>query len=117
VEEAEPPRRAEAAAFCRAEVAAGRTYRFAFVDHDHAYRSVLDVCRELSRLVAPGGFCLFHDYLDARNYDPTNTEYGVFQAVRDGLEASAFEPYGIFGVTGLFRRRAAAGLFARLFRR
>jgi|PersoiStandDraft_1058852.scaffolds.fasta_scaffold44275_1 predicted O-methyltransferase YrrM len=94
----------EAAAFCREEVALGRTYDFVFIDHDHAYSSVLDVCREFGKLVAPGGFCLFHDYLDIRNYDPNNKDYGVFQAVRDGLQAAEFESWGIFGVTGLYRR-------------
>lgn len=94
-----------AAAFCRGEVALGRKYDFVFVDHDHGYQPVLDVCREFGKLVAPGGFCLFHDYLDARNYDPDNMEYGVFQAVRHGLLPDEFESWGIFGVTGLYRRR------------
>ena len=53
----------------------------------------------------PGAFCLFHDWLDARNFEPDEADYGVFGATRDGLDPAEFEFYGVFGVAGLFRRR------------
>lgn len=50
------------------------------------------------------GTCLFHDWLDARNFQPEEADYGVFGATRDGLDPSVFEFYGVFGVAGLYRR-------------
>ena len=46
-----------------------------------------------------------HDWLDARNFQPEEADYGVFGATRDGLDPAEFEFYGVFGVTGLYRRR------------
>lgn len=85
--------------------AAGERFAFAFIDHDHAYASVLPVCRALPELTLPGAFCLFHDWLDARNFQPDEADYGVFGATRDGLDPAEFEFYGVFGVAGLYRRR------------
>lgn len=95
---------ADAVTFCRDAVSEGRTFSLVFIDHDHGYDSVLGVCKSLLRLTAPGGFCLFHDWLDSRNYDPANPSYGVYQATRDGLEPE-MELYGVFGVAGLYRRK------------
>ena len=87
--------------------AAGERFAFAFIDHDHAYESVLPVCRELPDLTLPGAFCLFHDWLDARNFQPEEAGYGVFGATRDGLDPQEFVFYGVFGVAGLYRREAS----------
>ena len=95
----------DAQAYCVNAAAAGERFAFAFVDHDHAYASVLAVCRELPKLMLPGGFCLFHDWLDARNFEPEEAGYGVFGATRDGLDPAEFEFFGVFGVAGLYRRR------------
>jgi len=83
---------------------AGRQVEFAFVDHSHAYEPVLQVCRLLDRVIAPGGFVYFHDFNDARNHRE-NPDYGVFQAVMDGLSPEAFEFWGTYGCAGLYRRR------------
>lgn len=97
----------DAHAYCLKAAAAGERFAFAFIDHDHAYASVLEVCRELPGLTLPGAFCLFHDWLDARNFEPEDADYGVFGATRDGLDPREFPFYGVFGVAGLYRRRAA----------
>ncbi|MEO8195365.1 MAG: class I SAM-dependent methyltransferase [Thermoanaerobaculia bacterium] len=94
----------DAHAYCLEAIAAGERFAFAFIDHDHAYASVLPVCRELPNLMLPEGFCLFHDWLDARNFQPDEADYGVFGATRDGLAPQQFSFYGVFGVTGLYRR-------------
>lgn len=85
----------------------GKTFAFVFVDHSHAYKPVYQVCRELGRVVSPGGFCLFHDFNDARNRDSENEDYGVYQAVRDGLSPTEFEFYGIYGCAALYRARSS----------
>lgn len=95
----------DAVLFCLEAAQSGKSYDFVFIDYDHSYASVLSVCRTLGKITAPGGFCLFHDWLDSRNYDPENKDYGVFQAVRDGLNQKVLQFYGVFGVAGLYRRR------------
>lgn len=95
----------EAATYCRELAGERRKFDLVFVDHSHAYEAVLEVCRELETVVSPGGFCLFHDYNDSRNIDPAETDYGVSQAVADGLSQNVFEFYGIFGCCALFRAR------------
>lgn len=78
-------------------------FGFVFVDHSHAYASVFEVCRELVNVTAAGGYCLFHDFNDPRNSNPDYPEYGVYQAVFDGLDHTRFEFCGIYGCTGLYR--------------
>ena len=95
----------EAAEYCRGLRQAGRTFGFAFIDHAHTYEAVRDVCRHLGGVIMPGGFALFHDYKTRRNADPSDTDYGVPQGIRDGLDAGEFEFYGIFGASALYRRR------------
>jgi len=74
-------------------------FGFSFVDHSHAYQPVHDVCQVLPLVLSSGAFVLFHDWNDERNgNDP---DYGVHQAVADGLEG--FEFWGCFGCMGLFR--------------
>lgn len=96
---------ADATELVRQAAAAGRQYGFVFIDHSHAYGPVHAVCQTLTEITLPGGFCLFHDFNDARNCDPNNQDYGVYQAVQAGLDLNRFEFYGIFGCTGLYRAR------------
>lgn len=96
-------RSAEAVLAVREHAANRRQFAFVFVDHSHAYAPVYEVCRALDLIVAPGGFCLFHDFNDSRNRDPKNEDYSVFQAVGDGLDKRRFEFYGIYGCSGLYR--------------
>lgn len=88
--------------------AKGREFSFAFIDHAHLYVPMRDACRMLKPLIVDGGFCLFHDYNDPRNQDPPGTGFGVGLAVQKYLDPAAFEFYGIYGCTGLFRRRPRA---------
>jgi SAM-dependent methyltransferase len=96
-------RSADAAMAVREHAANQRQFGLVFIDHSHAYGPVYEVCQALDRVVAPGGFCLFHDFNDSRNRDPHDDDYRVFQAVRDGLNPQRFEFYGIYGCTGLYR--------------
>lgn len=92
----------EGAAEVRRLGAQQRQFGFAFVDHSHAYQPVREVCRELARVVVPRGFVLFHDYNDVRNGH--GGDYGVYQAVHDGLSPEEFQFYGVFGCAALYRR-------------
>jgi predicted O-methyltransferase YrrM len=100
----------DSAQVCRQLIRQRRRFDFVFIDHSHDYVPVLEVCQELKALVNPGGLCLFHDYNDSRNRAPDdqdygNDKYGVYQGVDHGLARGAFEFYGCFGCTGLFRAR------------
>jgi predicted O-methyltransferase YrrM len=77
---------------------------FAFIDHSHAYQHVYPVCLELKNIITTGGFCLFHDFNDARNKDSEDHDYGVYQAVIEGMKDNEFEFYGVYGCTALYRR-------------
>jgi predicted O-methyltransferase YrrM len=81
-----------------------RQFRFAFVDHSHRYEHVVDACHQLHRVVEVDGFALFHDYNDPRNAVESETDYGVYQGVMDGLRTDRWEFWGIYGCAGLFRR-------------
>lgn len=81
-----------------------KQFALVFVDPCHAYTHMLGVCRALPAVLANGGFCLFHDYNNPDNRDDARSDYGVYQAVHDGLDASRFTFCGIYGSTGLFRR-------------
>jgi SAM-dependent methyltransferase len=83
----------------------GARFGMVFVDHSHAYGPVYQVCRELGRIVDAGGFCLFHDFNDPRNYDLADVDHGVYQAVVDGLAPADFTFYGLYGCLALYRRR------------
>jgi predicted O-methyltransferase YrrM len=95
----------DATELCERLIGLGRRFGFVFVDHSHEYQPVLDACRLLDRLVASRALVLFHDLNDPRNNDPGNPDYGVSQAVVDGLPPDRFEPYGMFGCTALFRAK------------
>lgn len=81
-----------------------RQFAFAFVDHSHAYDHVLSACQPLHRVIAVGGFALFHDFNDPRNSLEESHDYGVYQGVMDGLRADRWAFWGIYGCSGLFRR-------------
>jgi cephalosporin hydroxylase len=82
-----------------------RKFQFIFIDHSHAYDPVFSVCRQLHNIIMPGGFCLFHDFNDVRNREPDQKNYGVYQAVLEGLDSKTFEFYGIYGCAGLYGTR------------
>jgi hypothetical protein len=84
---------------------ANRRFRFCFIDHSHRYEHVRTAAALLPGVLEPGAFCLWHDYNDPRNSSTECEDYGVYQGVRDGLDATKFEFWGIFGCTGLFRYR------------
>lgn len=90
---------------CRKLVDEGRLFDLVFIDHSHTYEDVTSVCKVLDDLVSPGGMCLFHDYNNEWNADPSNHNYGVWQAVQDHLSTELFEFYGSYGCSGLFRRK------------
>jgi predicted O-methyltransferase YrrM len=95
----------EASSEVRRRADRGARFGMVFVDHSHAYGPVYEVCRELRRIVMAGGFCLFHDFNDPRNYDLADEDYGVYQAVVDGLAPADFEFYGLYGCLALYRAR------------
>ena len=93
---------------CRTLIAEGRKFSFAFVDHSHAYSPMVTACERLPELLAPGSFCLFHDFNDPRNSSRTDlgeseAEYGVYAAVADALDPRRFDFHGVFGCCGLYR--------------
>lgn len=94
---------AEATAAVKDLAATGKKFAFVFIDHSHAYEAVYPVCQALSSVMLAGGFCLFHDFNDARNRDTADQAYGVYQAVLAGLDPALFEFWGIYGCTGLYR--------------
>jgi hypothetical protein len=96
----------DAVAFCQQFLGEKKRFAFAFVDHSHAYRDMLAICPLLPGLISGGGFCLFHDFNDPRNNDPSDSNYGVSRAIFDSLDRSSFSFYGIYGCTGLYRREA-----------
>jgi predicted O-methyltransferase YrrM len=81
-----------------------KRFAFIFVDHAHAYEPVCEVCRNLAAIIEPGGFCLFHDFNDIRNGDPTDQGHKVYQAVQECMDLSQITLYGIYGCCGLYRR-------------
>jgi hypothetical protein len=87
----------------------GRRFSLAFVDHSHAYEPMVLACQRLPKLLAPGSFCLFHDFNDPRNdshagVGESETRYGVYAAIQAALDPAQFEFYGIFGCCGLYRK-------------
>jgi predicted O-methyltransferase YrrM len=79
---------------------------FAFLDGDHSRRGVARDLRAIQGAVPTGGLILLHDYRDARNADPAELDYGVVDAVEQSWVAEECDLVGVFGCSGLFRRRA-----------
>jgi predicted O-methyltransferase YrrM len=65
-------------------IAAGRKFGMAFIDHWHGYDATYDAASRLHRLLLPGGFVVFHDFLDPANREPRHV-YKVYQAVMDTI--------------------------------
>jgi len=83
----------------------GGQFGFVFVDHWHGYDATYQAASRLCGLLKPGGYVLFHDFLDAGNSDP-NHVYGVYQAVLDTICLDReFEFVCNSGCCGLFRRK------------
>lgn len=82
----------------------GSSADFVFVDHCHEFEEAALTCALLDLIIPTSGMALFHDYYDSRNFDPDNLEYNVVKGIEAGLDFTRFEPLGIFGSTGLFRR-------------
>ena len=81
-----------------------KRFGFAFVDHWHGYDATREVAMRLGSVLNPGGFALFHDYINADNSDLDHV-YGVYQALLDSLAADPeWLFYGNFGCCGLWRR-------------
>lgn len=100
---------AEASAALDGMMASKQRFGLSFVDHSHTYEAVAQACRSLRLLIAPGGFVVFHDFVDRRNTRRRNVgdagdEYGVYAAVQDALPAMEFEFCGCYGCCGVFRR-------------
>jgi predicted O-methyltransferase YrrM len=93
---------------CRRLTDEGRRFGVVFVDHSQTYRDVLAICELLPGLLVAGGFVLFHDFNDRRNRLDASSDYGVFQAVQDGLPIDSFSFYGAFGCTALYRFAGSA---------
>ena len=94
----------DAPAFLDRIIAQGRMFGLVFVDHWHGYEATRDVAIRLPRLVAPGGFVMFHDYNDPSARDPSHP-HKVFQAVRDGLDKDMFQLCCVVASSAVFRRR------------
>jgi len=78
-------------------------YGFIFVDAGHGYKNTYATAMRVGKLLVPGGFALFHDYTDGRNFSKTSY-YRVYQAVNDALLVDGRFVYcGVFGCSALFR--------------
>lgn len=94
----------DAPAFLDRMIAQGHMFGLVFVDHWHSYEQTHAVAIRLPRLVAPGGFVMFHDYNDPAARDPSHP-HKVFQAVRDGLDKNMFQPCCVAASSAVFQRR------------
>ena len=99
----------DGATVCQKLIDEGKMFDFAFVDHSHAYEHVLSSCQALKHMLRTGSFALFHDFTDGRNTDTkgvgeSETEYGIFAAIKDAFSDGSFSFYGVCGCCGLFRR-------------
>jgi hypothetical protein len=83
--------------------AEGRRYGFIFIDHWHGYDLTVEAAQHLAKLLEPGGFVQFHDFVDPGNADPDHF-YGVFQAALDTVcKDRRFLFCGNYGCTAVFR--------------
>ena len=99
------PRPGDAAEQAERLIAEGRTFGFAFIDHDHAYEPTKVACRQLARLLSRGGYALFHDFNDERNRSDPGA-YGVHRAVSELAQDPGFRFLGVIGCSALARRIA-----------
>lgn len=96
-------KRSGATEYCEEMIQRGKKFDLIFVDHSHTYKDVLGVSKLFHLLCLNEGFVLYHDFYDSRNFDPSDKDYGVFQAVIEGLNPSQFTFLGIFGCIGMFQ--------------
>ncbi len=83
-----------------------RRFGLMFVDHWHGYEATRAAAAAAMDRLDPGGFLLFHDFLDPANRDLSHP-YGVYQAVAEVIMPSDdFTFYGNFGACGLFRKES-----------
>jgi predicted O-methyltransferase YrrM len=86
-------------ALLRQAVMREERYSAIFIDHDHGLDASKQACLLLPRLLAPGGFMLFHDFNDRLN---ETGEYGVYEAVRGMLlDNPRLALYGVPGCCAL----------------
>ncbi len=80
-----------------------RKYGFIFIDHWHGYQATVEAAELAKRLLAPGGYVMFHDFLDPGNANRRHV-YGVYQAVLDTIvDDKRFEFAGTSGCCAIFR--------------
>jgi predicted O-methyltransferase YrrM len=83
--------------------AEGRRASFMFIDHWHGYKETFEAAERAKDILSPGGFVLFHDFLDPGNAQPGHP-YGVYQAVIDSFaNDNRIQFNGLFGSTALFQ--------------
>jgi predicted O-methyltransferase YrrM len=83
--------------------AEGRKAGFMFVDHWHGYKETFEAAERAKDVLLPGGFILFHDFLDPGNTQAAHP-YGVYQAVLDSFGGDDRMQFsGLFGSTALFK--------------
>jgi predicted O-methyltransferase YrrM len=83
--------------------AQGRKVGFMFIDHWHGYNETFEAAERSKEILSPGGFILFHDFLDPANTQPSHP-YGVYQAVIDSFgDDDRMQFSGLFGSTALFQ--------------
>lgn len=81
----------------------GRKYGFIFIDHWHGYQATFEAAELVKRLLSPGGYVMFHDFLDPGNANRRHV-YGVYQAVLDTIvDDKRFEFAGTSGCCAIFR--------------
>jgi hypothetical protein len=78
--------------------------RFVFLDGDHSAEGLGRDLTSLEPRIPEGGLLLFHDFLDGRNNDPANKDYGIREAIRESWVVRDCEFAGAFGCAGLYRR-------------
>ncbi|RJO65194.1 MAG: hypothetical protein C4523_16680 [Myxococcales bacterium] len=94
----------DATRFMDGLIGQNRKFALIFVDHWHGYQATYEAAQRSKKLLAPGGFVIFHDFNDPSNLD-LQSDYGVYRAVIDSLIPDKdFEFYGIYGCCALFRK-------------
>ena len=84
-------------------VAVGKKVGLIFVDHWHGYKETFEAAERGLKLLSPGGYIFFHDFLDPGNIIPEHP-YGVYQAVLDVFGDDQRAQFcGLFGSAALFR--------------
>ena len=80
----------------------GKKFKFAFIDHDHAYRPTKEACFLMEKLLVNGGFVFFHDFTHPNNKDKARDRCQVWTALKENLRPK-FEFFGVYGVAALYK--------------